>query len=139
MSIYKDSKIYKLVDNTNGDVFYGSTVLKLLCRRMAKMKHDYITYLNGNRGYSTLFKIIANGNYDIILVENFSCNSKDELKAQLAKHIKENECINKIIPLRTKKEYAKEHKKIVDCECGRKVSSKYMNRHLKTLIHNSNI
>ena len=61
--------------------------------------------MEGNRRYITAFKVIENKNYSIILMELYPCGSKAELKARERYYIENNECVNKHIPGRTKKEY----------------------------------
>ena len=113
MPEYKCSKIYKIVDKTNDNQYYGATTEPTLARRLAKTVQDYKTYLNGNRHNCCVYQILENNNYEIILVEKFPCNSKDELHAQLAKHIRENECINKVVLGRTRKEYREDNKEVL--------------------------
>ena len=48
---------------------------------------------------------MENGDYEIFLVELFNCNSKEELNKLEREHIEKNECVNLIIPMRTKKEW----------------------------------
>tara|TARA_R100000697_G_scaffold819_1_gene1758 strand:- start:604 stop:1143 length:540 start_codon:yes stop_codon:yes gene_type:complete len=94
MNKYERGKIYKLVDNTNGNIYIGSTIQPLSLR---KYQHK-----QNNQCMSKL--IIKNGNYDIILIENYPCKSKEELFSRERFHIENNNCINKYIPARTKKE-----------------------------------
>jgi predicted GIY-YIG superfamily endonuclease len=93
---YEKGKIYKLVDNTNGNIYIGSTIQSLSKR---KSQHKEIK----NKCKSKL--IINNGDYDIILIENYPCSSKEELFARERYFIENIECINKMIPGRTKKEW----------------------------------
>jgi hypothetical protein len=113
---YENSKIYKIVDNTNGNIYIGSTTEPTLARRLQKHKSHYNQYINGNRNFITSFNIIQNGDYDIILVEK--CNnitSKDELHARERYFIENNNCVNKIIPGRSIQQYKLANKdKIVE-------------------------
>ena len=108
---YEKGKIYKLVDNTNKNIYIGSTIQSLSKR---KAQHKEIK----NKCKSKL--IINNGDYDIILIENYPCSSKEELLARERYFIENIECINKIIPIITKKErkeyeikYANENKDLI--------------------------
>ena len=65
---YQNGKIYKIVDNTNGDIYIGSTY-KRLYERIAKHEYDFKYYLNGNYHYITSFKILKNNDYKIELIE----------------------------------------------------------------------
>ena len=52
-----------------------------------------------------LFEDYGIDNCDIILIEAYPCNSKDELKSREAHYIKTIKCVNKCIPGRTSKQY----------------------------------
>jgi len=106
---YNNGKIYKLVDNTNNNIYYGSTC-QLLKDRKAQHKKDYKGYLIGNRGYRKSYEIIKNNNYKIELVELFSCNNKNELLKRERYYIENNNCINENIPTRTQKEWYENNK-----------------------------
>ena len=101
---YSKSKIYKIVCDTNGLLYIGSTVQKL-CKRLSGHRDKYKRYLEGKSNFITSFDIIKNNNYKIILIENYPCNSKEELEREERKYIESIECVNKNIPTRTDKEY----------------------------------
>jgi len=110
-NIYANSKVYKIVDNTNNNIYIGSTTQKKLSQRLAQHNSKYKAFINGtSKSYLTSFKIIENGNYDIILLESINCNSKEELRARERYYIENFECINKNIPNRTIKEYYEANK-----------------------------
>jgi hypothetical protein len=104
---YSQAKVYKIVDNTNGNIYIGSTCEPTLARRLAGHVTHYNRYLNCGKGsYYTSYQILENRNYDIILLE--TCNNvttKDELMARERYYIETLTCVNKVIPLRTDKEY----------------------------------
>ena len=114
MPDYSNSRIYKIVDNTNGNIYIGSTT-QTLSRRLAKHTSDYGSYLNDKCRFMTSFNIIQNGNYEIILIENVNCETKEQLYARERFHIENNICVNKVIPMRiegeSKKIYYKNNKK----------------------------
>ena len=58
----------------------------------------------------TSFEILQNGDYKIVLIENYPCHSKEELKARERHYIEKLDCINKNIPLQTDQEYRETHK-----------------------------
>jgi hypothetical protein len=106
MTNYQLGKIYKIVCNTTGLTYYGSTCEPTLARRLsghvAKCKH----FKEGKRKTSiTSFKILEGGNYTIVLVELFPCESKIKLHQRERYYIENNECVNKVIPTRTTAEY----------------------------------
>ena len=100
---YQNGKIYKIVDNTNGNVYIGSTTEKYLSRR-----------LQGHRDQRDCIcrRIIDNGDYHIELIETWGCNNKDELHQREQYWMDNTECINKkkaYQPL-TRKEYKKQYR-----------------------------
>jgi hypothetical protein len=109
---FENAKIYKIVDNTNGNIYIGSTCEPTLARRLAKHKCDYNRYLTDkSKHYTTSFEILKHDDYDIVLVEkcdNITC--KDELTSRERFYIESMECVNKRIEGRTNKEYREEHK-----------------------------
>jgi len=111
MPDYSKSKIYKIVCNITGLIYIGSTT-KNLFGKIQDHKYDYKYYLN-IKSYShwlTSFEIIEKNNYDIILVEDFPCERKEQLHARERYWIENTECVNKVIPTRTKKEYWEDNK-----------------------------
>ena len=110
---YQLGKIYKIVDNTNGNIYIGSTTEPTLSRRLAQHKNDYKNYLNGNHNFVTSFEILKNENYEIVLQELYPCNSKDELHSRERYWIESNECVNKYIPTRTGKEWYEQNKEVI--------------------------
>lgn len=133
-------KIYKLVCNVTGMVYYGSTISSLK-QRLAEHKSKYKSYLKGKYYYTSSFKIIENGDYRIELVEDYKCLNKKQLESIEGIYIKYNDCINKIVVGRTPKEYNKEVRyknklnKKFDCECGGKYIYKHKVRHNKSIKH----
>lgn len=107
---YQLGKIYKIVCNTTGLVYIGSTCEPTLARRLAGHVLSYKRFLNDKYDFTTSFKILENSNYEIILLENFPCESKDELRARERWYIENTECVNRNIPNRNAKEYRDENK-----------------------------
>jgi hypothetical protein len=101
---YQQGKIYRLVCNTTGLVYVGSTCEPTLARRLNGHKSDYKYSLKIGNGFITSFKILENNNYEIILIESFPCSSKDELHQRERYYIETMDCVNKNIPTRPKKE-----------------------------------
>jgi hypothetical protein len=101
---YSRGKIYKIVDNTNGNIYVGSTTEPTLARRLAKHRSNFEQYINGKFHFISSFKVLENNNFEIILIENYQCNTKDELHKRERYYIDCLECVNKVIPGRTRKE-----------------------------------
>jgi hypothetical protein len=116
MNRYNNGKIYKIVDNTNGNVYIGSTCEPTLARRLAGHRGAYNSYLNGGRVDKTSsFNILENNNCSIVLLEDYPCERKDQLLARERFYIENNQCVNKVIPTRTIKEYYQDNKdKLID-------------------------
>jgi hypothetical protein len=110
---YSKGKVYKIVCNITGLIYVGSTTKEYLSQRLTKHKSDYKSYANGtSTNYMTSYKILENGNYDIILLESVNCNSKDELHTRERYYIELLDCVNKNIPGHklTNKEYYEKNK-----------------------------
>lgn len=114
MPDYKKSKIYKLVSNQTNSIYVGSTT-QTLALRIAGHRREYKKWMNdNNHHYLYSYKILEYDDADIILIENFECNNKDELHARERHHIELNKDIitNHNIPHHTQKEYKEEHKEL---------------------------
>ena len=100
MPDYSLGKIYmvypKVEEPDDGDVYYGSTT-ETLGRRMAK--HRYQSYCK------ILFDKYGVENCFIELVEEYPCETKEQLTKKEGEHIRANKCINKRIEGRTQKEW----------------------------------
>lgn len=106
MPNYQEGKIYKI---TGGGLTYiGSTTLKTLAKRLAGHKADI---KRGKKVSSRL--VLCHDDCDIVLLENFPCNNKDELHARERYWIDQYDCVNKVkMPYRTnedKLEYDRKH------------------------------
>jgi len=104
MPDYQNSKIYKIVCNETNDVYIGSTT-QPLSTRMSKHRCDFKRYQAGTYHYVSSFEILKYPTAKILLVRNCPCNSREELEAIEGSFIKNNECVNKITPGRTKAEW----------------------------------
>ena len=100
MPDYSKSKIYKIVCNETGQTYYGSTTIPL-SQRIGK--HRLYT------GCSS-WCIIERGNYDYSLVEEFPCESKEQLHKRERWYIENNDCVNVRVEGRTQKEYRQDNK-----------------------------
>tara|TARA_R110000796_G_scaffold114724_1_gene226434 strand:- start:670 stop:1065 length:396 start_codon:yes stop_codon:yes gene_type:complete len=92
-------KIYRIVDNTNGNVYIGQTIQTLKVR-LLRHKNDYKT---GGHTCSSR-DIIKNGDYRIELIEETDDKSRERY------WIENTDCVNERIPGRTKKEYYQDNK-----------------------------
>jgi hypothetical protein len=103
---FQKGKIYMIW--AGDERYYGSTC-DTLSKRMVGHRKKY----KENPGATTahkLFDIYGLENCKIELVEEFPCNSKQELEAREGFYIRGNECVNKVIPGRTHAEYYQDNK-----------------------------
>lgn len=110
MPDYSKGKIYRLV-SPSGLTYIGSTCQSLAVRK-AEHKRHYFHWRNGKFRYVTSFKIFEDdlNNYDIVLIENYPCESKEELHKRERHWIEQFDCVNKIKPGRTDKEYYEDNR-----------------------------
>ena len=154
MPNYSNGKIYKIVCNKTNKMYIGSTT-KQLSKRLSGHKYEYLEYKSGRQLYKmTSYDVLENEDYDIILIENFPCKTKYELLEREKHFITSNECVNKFIPNRTKKEHYESNKDNIAvkkkeyrllnhdkiyaetvCSCGKTYSHKHKARHLKSTFH----
>jgi len=91
---YNNSKIYKIITNNSDDIYIGSTCQPLR-NRLSKHITNLKLYKNGKGKYMKSFDVIEQGNHDIILIENFSCNDKTDLHRKEREFIDRLDCVNK--------------------------------------------
>ena len=94
MPDYAKSKIYKIVDKTNNNIYLGSTILDLN-KRLKKHEKDYSHHLIGKMNFISSFEILKNNNYTIEIVEFVPCSSRIELLQKENEYLKKMECVNK--------------------------------------------
>lgn len=103
---YNNGKIYAIRSHQTDDVYIGSTC-NPLCKRMAQHRCDYKsqTRITNSR------MILKYDDAYIELIENFPCNTKEELLSREGHHIRTMpNCVNRCIVGRTRKEYQQTYK-----------------------------
>ena len=108
---YQGGKIYTIRAPETDKYYIGSTV-QSLPKRFHEHKKQYAVYQNGKYHNITSFQILELEDAYIELLELYPCNSKIELErreGQLIREHKDN-CINRNVAGRTKKEYYKDNK-----------------------------
>ena len=98
-------KIYKIIDNTNGNVYVGKTTQKYLSNRISTHRKDYKNAVDGKRYHLTSSQIIKNGDYRIELIEETDDETREKYWI-----LNTDCCINKNMPGRTAKEWRKDNK-----------------------------
>ena len=127
MPNYQNGKIY-MIESLEGKCrYYGSTVQKL-CVRLSEHRRNY----KRETGKFTSKKVLCYNDAKILLVENYPCNSKEELYMKEGYYIRNNECVNRCIAGRKKEERVSEK---IPCECGVYVRYNGLARHKKTKKH----
>ena len=111
---YQKSKIYKLWSPSKNLIYYGSTT-ETLARRLTKHKANYTMYkkTDNNSSYSTSYLVLECNDYKIELVEEYPCNNKDQICKKEGEYIKNNECVNKCVAGRSKKEWYDDNKEVL--------------------------
>ena len=110
MPNYQDGKIYKIYNTVNDEIYIGSTTRKL-SERMAEHRRC----LNDlKKQHYPLYQAFREHGVDIFfieLIENCTCNGKDELRKKEGEYIRLlKPSFNSSIAGRTKQEYENENK-----------------------------
>jgi hypothetical protein len=105
---YKNGKIYRLVCNKTGLQYIGSTTQRL-SKRLYLHKNGFKRWKEGKcETHVRSFDIIENDDYQIVLIELFPCETKEELLKRERYWIETLDCINVRIPkqsLEERREY----------------------------------
>ncbi len=143
MPDYQEGKIYKIVSLQTDKIYIGSTTQRLTKRKI-EHKANYNSYLKGKYRNTTSFEIMKLEDVDIILLESFPCDTKEQLLLRERYYIQNTKnCVNKTIPMRTRKEYNKDNKDKIKqykktpfiCSCNQTMTIHHKSRHLKTNKH----
>jgi len=132
MPNYEDSKIYKIVNPENNLVYYGHTT--------ATLQHRFNEHKRHNGIGTACHKLFISGTQNIELVEIYPCNKRSDIILRERFYIENNDCVNFVIPGRTKKEWIKDNREHV-AEVSKKLYEKhkangttYYDRHKKILL-----
>ena len=106
MPDYQNGKIYKILNNIDGEIYVGSTIEKLSTRmahhRYSLKKRPHIKL------YDHMNKLDVK-NFYIELIENYPCNDVYELRAREGYYIREIGTLNKNVAGRTHRESVNIH------------------------------
>ena len=157
MTDYSRGKIYKLVSPSTNEIYIGSTC-KPLKHRLAGHIYDYTSFLVGKQHFISSYHLANYENVQIVLIENFPCQTNAELCKREGYYIRNTVCVNEDIAGRTAKEYYQDNKaeliakvkkynatnrarilarknaKFV-CDCGGKYTRGHRARHIRSLQH----
>jgi len=108
---YSRGKIYKIIDNKSDLIYVGSTCEPTLAMRLAKHVACYKHWKKGKMNFVSSFNIIENGDYTIVLLEEFPCENNDQLRAREQYYKETIKSNNKINPYNglTKQERCKKY------------------------------
>jgi hypothetical protein len=115
---YQNGKVYKIepiCDHEENEIYIGSTTKTYLSQRMDTHRNKFRQWQDGKYPKVSAFEIFekyGSVNCQILLLELYPCNSKDELLAREKHYIKIMQCLNKRNPIRTKEEKVAQHKVI---------------------------
>jgi len=155
---YNKSMIYKLCckDLNITDIYIGSTTnfkeRKIKHRIICNNNNLKYVYNNNLKVYKFIREHGGWDNWDMVLIDNVSCESKLELRKIEREYIeKYNSTLNSIMPFKNEKEYREYHKKWyetnknkindekrkekINCECGSVVRKSDIARHKKSKKH----
>ena len=110
---YQNGKIYQITSYSGDKIYIGSTTKQYLSSRMDSHRSHYKRWKNGTCGKIMVYDMFDEygvGNCKILLLELYPCNSNDELIAREGYFIRTIECVNKVTPGRTLKEYREDNK-----------------------------
>jgi hypothetical protein len=104
MPDFNNGKIYKLWSPQGDDIYIGSTTQSLSVRK-AEHKRNY----NNGKGITSKILFQKYDDVRIELVEKFACENRMELNKREGHYIRTLDCVNKVIPDRTSKEWHEEY------------------------------
>ena len=105
---YQNSKIYTIRSHQTDKIYIGSTCNELR-KRLYQHKQDYKRFLKNKYHIVSSFEILKYDDCFIELYEKYPCSDKMELHKREGEIIRSLDCVNKLIPARTKKEGKKEY------------------------------
>lgn len=111
MKDYSKGKIYKIVSFETDDIYIGSTI-QPLSKRMTTHRSQYKAYVEGAEYCCSSKYILEQDPFArIVLIKNFSCNSKDELNAEELVIIQATDCVNRKKGQTADPDYYRDHAK----------------------------
>ena len=108
MNNFQDGKIYKVVNKLNSEIYVGSTTMDL-DKRMIKHKCDAKQRPHLSKFY-TFMNETGIDNFEIELIEDYPCETKEELRKREGNIIKAMATLNQRVAGRTPAEYNKEYR-----------------------------
>ena len=158
---YQNTKIYKIESHLGDKIYVGSTAKAYLSQRLQQHKYSYQQWKKQRAKKVMVYELFEEygvDNCEIVLIESYPCNTKDEKNAREAFYIQSMKCVNKNIPGRTsrqyyddniekRKAYGREHSKQyykdnketklekIICECGSSYTRCNRSHHIRSINH----
>jgi hypothetical protein len=107
--MYQRGKVYAIICRKTDRRYIGSTCEPTIAKRLAKHVTSFKCWKEGMTRCMS-YDIIKDGDYHIVLLELYPCNSRDELRMCEQKHIDSCECLNKRKAFRSDEELAEYNK-----------------------------
>ena len=106
---YKNGRIYCIRNNITDDIYIGSTT-QPLSKRMAWHRQDAKHKAKMHYMLYSKFNEIGIDNFYIELLENYPCETLEQLRKREGEFIREMATLNSLMAGRTKKEYREQNK-----------------------------
>ncbi|ARF11755.1 hypothetical protein Klosneuvirus_2_191 [Klosneuvirus KNV1] len=135
---YQNGKIYKIISSQMIKCYVGSTALKQLSTRLVGHKSSYKSYQNNKNHYFTSFEIVQYDDCEIVLVENFPCNSEEELHIREGYWIKQLDCVNRYVTGRTRAEFFNDNCEIIRARDRKRHAKNKEQRNLNQKFYRKN-
>lgn len=123
----KSGYIYCITDNTNGNIYFGSTIEKYVSNRIAGHKRGFKDYKRGKsyKGYCNSYKILENNDYSYHTIEKVYFDDKYELRNREKYFIQKYYCVNcefnnKVFPKMKYEKFIETHCLIIELESKHK-------------------
>jgi len=113
-SKYQNGKIYCIWSYETEEIYIGSTYNEL-DHRLKGHKDKYSQMLNGKKvGNRKSFEILKYGDAQIGIIEEYPCNTKQELLRREGELQKQIKCVNKLIAGQTGKEWRDSNRNLIN-------------------------
>jgi hypothetical protein len=110
---YQLGKVYKITSPQTDKVYIGSTAQVYLSSRLTGHVRDFKMFEKGKGKFLSSFEIIKFGDAIITLLEDYKCETKEQLLRKEREWIEKTTCVNKNIPTRTYTEYYTDNKQTI--------------------------
>ena len=111
---YQNGKIYKVLNTETDDIYVGSTCMELSDRMQY---HIAAQPSKQGRKLYQLMKELGDNVFYIELIENYPCETKEELRRREGHHIRLMGSLNMCIAGRTKQEWKEENREHILMQC----------------------